>query len=281
MSDDATPKDTLVSEPAATPAPKSEPEPTATPEVKLDNAEAAELGNILINSGYTKDKVNELLEAPGALAALRYAVENDPKEFLSMLQRANPQAADKFLQSMADTFVDRYDAPKPKTNGKDEPNSELMAEVAALRDKTNRLETTQAQRDAAAQQAATQQRYNARVDDLFGQIKEMNLTKSEQAAMRARLDKELSADRAIVQRASQGNFVDVPMKFKQIVDEWTSDKKAQADAEKTARERQQKGAFPEFQSGPSPAQISVPDATFDSWDSTEAAFAKALDQYAQ
>ena len=278
----ATLKDTVVSDVQdTTPAP--EPKSDPAPEVNTDNTEAAELGNILINSGYTKERVNELLEAPGALAALRYAVENDPKEFLTMLQRSNPQVADKFLQTMADTFVDRYDAPATKKNAKaDDPNSELMTEIAALREKTNRLETEQQRRDMAALQAATQQRYNARVDDLFGQVKDMGLTKSEQLAMRARLDKELSADPTVVQRASKGNFVDVAPTFKRITDEWVADKKAAIDAEKTARERQQKGAFANLSSGPNPfTPVNVSDSTFDSWDNTEAGFAKALEQFAQ
>lgn len=283
MSDEtATLKDTVVNDVQDTPAPETKSDPT--PEVKTDNTEAAELGNILISSGYTKERVNELLEAPGALAALRYAVENDPKEFLSMLQRSNPQVADKFLQTMADTFVDRYDAPAPKKAAAktEDGNSELMAEIAALRDKTNKLETEQQRRDVVALQAATQQRYSARVDDLFGQVKDMGLTKSEQLAMRARLDKELSADQTVVQRASKGNFVDVAPTFKKIVDEWVSDKKAAIEAEKTARDRQQKGAFANLSSGPNPFMpVNVSDSTFDSWDNTEAGFAKALEQFAQ
>lgn len=284
MSDEtATLKDTVVSEPPAAPATET---PAADPPAPVitanDDAEAAELGRVLINSGYTKERVNELLEAPGALASLRYAVENDPKEFLAMLQRVNPQVADKFLQTMADTFVDRYDAPPTRKAATGNDNSELMDKVRVLEEKANRLEGEQARRDQAAMLAATQQRYNARVDDLFGQVKDLTLTKSEQLAMRARLDKELSADPTVVQRASKGNFVDVAPTFKKIVDEWVGDKKAAVEAEKTARDRQKNGAFPDFSNGPNSFMpVNVPDSTFDSWDNTEAGFAKALEQYSR
>lgn len=285
MSDEtATLKDTVVSEPPAAPATETPAvDPPAPVITANDDAEAAELGRVLINSGYTKERVNELLEAPGALASLRYAVENDPKEFLAMLQRVNPQVADKFLQTMADTFVDRYDAPVPRgKQATTSDNSELMDKVRILEEKANRLEGEQARRDQAAMLAATQQRYNARVDDLFGQVKDLTLTKSEQLAMRARLDKELSADQSVVQRASKGNFVDVAPTFKRIVDEWVGDKKAAVEAEKTARDKQKNGAFPDFSNGPNSFMpVNVPDSTFDSWDNTEAGFAKALEQYSR
>lgn len=280
MPDDvATLADTVVSDKsdASTTADTAKTDTTAVADTSAtENTEAAEIGNILLNSGWTKDKINDLIEAPGALAAMRYAVENNPKEFLNMLERANPEIGRKFLQDMADTFVERYEpAKKPVKADKSDVSNELMEEVKALREKTNRLETEQARRDAAAALASTQERYKARVEDLFGQLKDLNLTKSETKALRARLDSELSSDPTVVQRASKGNFVDVAPTFKRIVDEWGADKKAQAEAEKTGRDKQQKGALPDFQSGPN-FTMDVPTATFDSWDATEDGFAKAL-----
>lgn len=241
-----------------------------------ENPEAAEIGSILLESGWTKDKINELLEAPGALQSLRYAVENNPKDFLNMIERVNPQLGQKFLQTMADTYVERYEpAKKTAKSEKTDVPAELMDEVKSLREKTERLETEQQKRDAAAQLASTQERYRARVDDMFGSLKDLNLTKSETKALRARLDAELSSDPTIVQRASKGNFVDVPRVFKSIVDEWGADKKAQVEGEKTAREKTAKSSLPGFMSGPE-FTAEVPAATFDSWDNTIDGFAKAL-----
>lgn len=246
------------------------------------DSEAAELGSILLQSGITKDKVNELLEAPGALSALRYAVENDPAEFLKMIEKASPAVAQNFHQKLADLYVERYDRPETKKTDKTDASSELMQEIKALREETNSLKTEQARRDQAAALASTQERYRSRVDDIFGQIpKEVVLTKSEQKAMRAQLDSELSKDPNIVARCSKGNFVDVAPTFKRIIDEWANDRKEAAAADKTAREKQQRGAFAEFTSGPNPFAVDVPSATFDSWDATEAGFAKALEGFRQ
>jgi hypothetical protein len=261
------------------PAVATPPEPAAAPVPSPEDAEAAELGKILIASGITKDKVNDVLEAPGALAALRYAVQNNPKEFLAMLERTDPASGEKFLGAMADTFVERYGGKEAVAgkDGKPDPNANLMTEIAALREKTQRLETEQARRDNAAALAATQERYRSRVDDIFEQkdVKELGLTKAETKALRARLDSELSADPTVVQRVSKGNFVDVPTTFKRIAEEWAGDKKAQVATDKAAREKAERGAFPSFQSGPADMP-EIPSATFDNWDATEDAFAKAL-----
>jgi len=106
-------------------------------------------------------------------------------------------------------------------------------------------------------------------------VKELNLTKAEVKALRARLDSELSADPAVVQRVSKGNFVDVPVTFKRIAEEWASDKKAATEADKAAREKIAAGSLAGFQSGPG-EMPEIPASTYDSWDATEDAFAKAL-----
>lgn len=284
MADDtATLADTVVtsappSEGVSTPPPEPEPPKAAA---TVDN-EATELGTILLQSGITKDKVNELLDAPGALSALRYAVENDPAEFLKMIEKASPAVAQNFHQKLADLYVERYDRPAPKKADKTDDNSDLMQEIKALREETTSLKNDQAKRDQAAALASTQERYRSRVDDIFGQIpKDVVLTKSEQKAMRAQLDSELSKDPNVVARCSRGNFVDVAPTFKRIIDEWSADRKAAVEAEKGAREKQQRGAFSELTNGPNAFSIDVPATTFDSWDATENGFAKALEGFRQ
>ena len=103
------------------------------------------------------------------------------------------------------------------------------------------------------------------------------LTKSEQKALRARVDAELAADSAVVQRVSNGNFVDVPHKFKAIIDEWSSDRKSAAQAAEDRRKGITSNASPEFSNGPNPFMPANNDFA-GSWDDTEAAFAKALTQ---
>lgn len=247
------------------------------------NPEAAEIGRILLESGVTKDQLNDILEAPKALAALKHTIQNDPAEFLKMLERTDPTTGERFLESMADTYVSRY-SDKGKAAGKssdDAKNNDLMREIEALREKTTRLETEQQRRDAAVALAAAQQRYESRVDDLLGQkeIKDLNLTKSEVKALRARLNSELSADPNAVQRVSRGNFVDVPQTFKGILEEWASDRKAQAEAEKAKRDGVNSKGYNEFSSGPNPfMNWDVPAEVSASWDATEDGFAKALER---
>lgn len=245
--------------------------------------DAAEIGRILLESGVTKDQLNDILEAPKALAALKHSIQNDPAEFLKMLERTDPTTGERFLESMADTYVNRY-SDKGKAAGKstdDAKNNDLMREIEALRETTSRLQTEQQRRDQAVALATAQQRYESRVDDLLSQkeIKDLNLTKSETKALRARLNSELSSDQNAVRRVSSGNFVDVPQKFKGIIEEWASDRKAQTEAEEAKRKGVQKGGFNEFAAGPNPfMNWDVPAEVSASWDATEDGFAKALER---
>lgn len=285
MSDDAQLRDITVepNPPAAArseePA-SAEPAVSAPPSAQITDAEASEIGRIMLESGYTRERINEVLQAPQALQSLRYMIDNDPQALLQNIERVSPKSGEKFLEKMADVYVERYGdrSRQPKGNGK-EASSELMAEVDALRGEVAQFRTQKEQADARAAMAQVQSRYNARVDDLFGQIpKEVEFTKSERTALRALLDKELANDPTVVQRVSSGNFVDVPMKFKSILDGWAADRKEAAEATKSARERTKDGAFADFSNGSNPLSLDIPGKTFDSWESTEDGFARALEQ---
>lgn len=285
MSDDAQLRDITV-EPnplsaASTKEPASaEPAAVAPPSAQITDSEAAEIGRLMLESGYTRERINEVLQAPQALQSLRYMIDNNPQEFLQNLERVSPNTGEKFLEKMADVYVERYgDRSARQSKGNDKaPNSELMSEVESLRNEVAQFRTQKEQDSARAAMAQVQSRYNARVDDLFGQIpKEVEFTKSERTALRALLDKELANDPTVVQRVSSGNFVDVPMKFKSILDGWAADRKEAAEATKTARERTKDGSFADFSNGSNPLALDIPGKTFDSWDSTEEGFARALE----
>lgn len=290
MADEATLHDTLVSDEKTT-VPTTEATPAITADApkaprisEAPDPEAAELGTILLQAGYNRTQINDLLQAPKALESLKYQIQNNPQEFLNMVERADPRLGEQFLEKMADTYVDRYgDRGKPagKPNGEDQG---LSREVEALRNKLNEVTTREERREQAINNAATRQRYDARVEDLFNlkEVKELGLTPSEQKAMKARLDVELSRDPSAVQRASSGNFVDVPRTFQTIIDEWAGDKKTAIDTAKAQRERTERGAFPEFQMGANP--FFPPDElskSAESWDATEAALAKVLERGAR
>lgn len=281
MADDATLKDGLVppAEPAADPAPA--PAAAAPAEPQITDAEASEIGRIMLQSGYTKDKINTVLQAPQALDALKFTIENDPEGFLRMLEQANPKAGEKFHEVMADVYVKRYGADGKPAAAAADKNAPLMAEVAALREELNSVKTErQSERNAAAM-ASIKSRYDARVEDLFGQIPtEISLSKSEKAGMRALLDRELSADPSIVQRVSNGNFVDVAPTFKKVIDNWSADRKALVEAEKAAREKSSVNASGVVFDGPNPFMVDIPKGSDESWDATEAALAKALERSA-
>lgn len=270
----ATPNPTVTAppEPAAKPA-------AAAPAAPAPDAEAAEIGRLLLESGYTKSQLNDLMAAPSALQTMRYLIQNNPGEFLNLVERADPKAGEKFLSDMADTYVKRY-APRepapaaPGVKGS-QPSDALMAEVESLREKVNASETREQQRAAAATLAQTRSRYDARVDDLFNGLKDVNLTKSEQRALRAQLNEELASDQQAVQRVSNGNFVDVPHKFKSILDTWSGDRTAAAAAAKAARDGVSSRSNELVLDG---VNMQIPAASsFDgSWDDTEAALAEAI-----
>lgn len=223
--------------------------------------DAAEIGRIILESGFSKDQVNSLLEAPGALQAMKYQIESNPVEFLNTLARSNPQLAQKFQESLVDDYVTKYapkDDARTQANGKAQQNTQLMDEVAELREKLNSVTTEREREKHQAAMAQVKARYDARVDDLFGQLpKGLALTKAESKAMRAQLQAELSEDPSVVQRISNGNFVDVPRKFQALVESWANDRKAAADAEKATRESKLKLASAEFTNGAMPVDLSA------------------------
>lgn len=283
MSEEATLRDVTVSpNPADSAEPKEPakladaPPPTVTdPGV----GEAAELGRILLDSGVTKDKINDILQAPMALQNLRFLIANDPQQFLKLLEQTDSKTAENFHSKLADLYVDRYATrgSKPADNGK-APDSALIGEVAALREKVTGFETREQQRQSAATLASTQQRYNARVDDFFSQdgVKALSLTPSEKAGMRALLDAQLAQDPNAVQRVSNGNFVDVAPRFKSIIEGWAADRKSASEAERKQRDTVQAGSSFSFPGGPSP--LDIPATVSESWEATEDALAKALTQ---
>lgn len=281
MPDEATLRDVTVSPNPADAAEPKEPEKKAAEEPKPivtdpAEAEAAEIGKILLNSGYNKAQINQLLEAPNALQSIRALLDTDPKQFVKQYALTNPDGASKLRDAVAEEYVELFaDKGERKADGK-QPDSQLMGEVAALRDEVKGFKTREDQRNAAVAMAATSSRYNARVDDFFSQegIKKLELTGTEQEAIRALLDKRLASDPAVVQRVSNGNFVDVAPTFKPIIEKWQTDKKAAAEAAAKQRDNVRDGASYTFPGGPEP--LKIPEGVSDSWDATEEALAKAL-----
>lgn len=283
MSEEATLKDVTV---APNPADAAKAEgtsgtKTAEPEKKVEvtdpaQAEALEVGRILLESGYSKAQINDLMQAPRALASLKALLENDPKQFVKQYALNNPEGASKFREAIAEEFVELYGDKGKKADSGKSADSELMGEVAALRDEVKGYRTAQEQAAARTALAAIQARYNSRVDEFFSQdgIKGLGLTKVDEKGMRALLDKELASDPSIVQRVSSGNFVDVAPAFKRILDERAAETKAKIEADKQARERIKSNSVFTLPGAAEPIQ--VPTEASESWDATEEAFAKAL-----
>jgi hypothetical protein len=280
--ENATLKDVTVSPSPSNAAESKEPEKKAAEEPKPvvkdpAEAEAAEIGKILLDSGYTKAQINDLMQAPQALASIRNLLATDQKQFVKQLALSDPDTANKLRDAIAEEYVELFgDKGEPKKADGKTQDSELMQQVRVLTDKVQGFETQEQRRQQATALAATQARYNARVDDFFGQdgIKNLGMTKTEQKAVRALLDKELASDTTAVQRVSNGNFVDVAPAFKRIIEEWASDKKSATEAEKRQRDNVEKSASYTFPGGP--ANLEVPAAASESWDATEEAFAKAI-----
>ena len=282
MAEEATLMDVTVSPnptgSAAAPEPAKTEPAVATP--SQADTDAMEVGRLLLESGYTKGQINDVMQSPGALAQLRHLINENPQELINLLDRSNPDASKKLLDTAADEYVKRYGKDTP-AGKKDDPNSGLMAEVESLRTQVNQFQNQRDQERAAAQMASTKSRYDARVADLFSSLpKETGLTPAETKALKARVDAELAADPSVVQRVANGNFVDVPHKFKAVIDVWSSDRKAAATAADNKRRGVSDGANPEFLSGPNPFLPANTDFA-GSWDDTEAAFAKALTQAAR
>ncbi len=247
--------------------------------VVSSNPEAAEIGQIILNSGYSKEQLNDLLQAPGALNQLRYMVENDPKAFQQMLERASPDLGARFLDQMTNLYLERYgqDAVTEKdADGKPAIGAEVQEQLRTLQERINQSEEKERQREQSAYLATIESRYNSRVDDLFKQIpKELNLTKSQEKSLRRSLQAELNDDPQARQRVLSGNFVDVPLKFQSLVTDWVNDQKAQHESLEAERKKVQSGASANFLSGP--VQALMPKETSsDSWDNTEHDLAEAF-----
>lgn len=258
---------------------KTEPETTTATTIAtaVANADAAEIGQLLMDSGVTKEQVNDLLQAPKALAAIRHMIVNNQNEFLATVERNDPQAFEKLMETAAEKYVERHGSKEPKSNGKGD--SELMQQVELLKTKLGEFETREQLRERNAAMAYTKNRYDARVDDLFGQIpKDLELTKVQTKNLRARLDQELASDPEAVKRINSGNFVDVPRKFQSLAQELADDKKQAAEAAKAKRDRSARSAFPEYPSGPNPVMLDIPKDAADSWDNTESFLANLLDR---
>lgn len=282
---DATLRDTLVTDAA---------DETKTVETKTEetravtaNPDASEIGQIFLDSGYTKDQLNDILESPKALAAIRHQLQTDPTEFIKMLERTDPSVGARLQEAASDRFLEqnKHLLDKDKGSGKasaDPQNNDLMRELQALREKTDRLEGNERARENRIAFETAQKRYDSRVDELLSQkdIKELNLTKAETKAIRARLGAELSSDPNVVKRVGSGNFADVPRVMKGILEEWAGDRKEAVEADKTARERAQGRGFSEYEAGPDQF-FKRPAGSEDSWEATEDALAKALDRTAR
>ena len=282
MAEEATLMDVTVSPnptgSAAAPEPAKTEPAVATP--SQADTDAMEVGRLLLESGYTKGQINDVMQSPGALAQLRHLINENPQELINLLDRSNPDASKKLLDTAADEYVKRYGKDTP-AGKKDDPTPGLMAEVESLRTQVTQFQTQRDQERAAIAMASTKSRYDARVADLFSSLpKETGLTPAETKALKARVDAELAADPSVVQRVASGNFVDVPHKFKAVLDEWASDRKAAATAADDKRRGVSNNANAEFLGGPNPFLPANTDFA-NSWDDTEAAFAKALNTAAR
>jgi hypothetical protein len=240
-------------EPAKPPVSAQSAAQPTVPAVTAD-ADALEVGRILLDSGYSKEQINQLLDAPKALEALRYAVENDPKEFIRTLERNNPAAGEKFLDELSKLYVDRYDrsgAPASK-DGKPDANAEIMDEVRRLQEQVGEFRTKAEQQAQASAMAQVQARYAARVDDMFNQIPsdKFPLTNYEKELIKGKLSADLAADPNTVKRIMNGNFADVPRQFSRILEGISTDRKTAAESEKAKREASNKVGFPQFSGGP-------------------------------
>lgn len=227
---------------------------TSATTITVADTDAAELGRTLLEMGVTKDQINGILEAPQALQSIRYMVENDPQEFIRSLERTNPGAGENFLDKLSKLYVDRYarDDKAGDAKGKTDATDELQSQIRDLSEKVNGFNTRAEQSAAASAQAQVMARFNARVDDLFGQLPsdKVPLTAYEKRIITGALKDELTSDSNAVKRIYNGNFVDVPRTFKTIVEGLVNDRKTAADASKAARERTNSSAFPDFGAGP-------------------------------
>jgi hypothetical protein len=222
--------------------------------VKVADTDAAELGRTLLDMGVTKDQLNSIMEAPQALQSIRYMVENDPQEFIRSLERTNPGAGENFLDKLSKLYVDRYAKdPAKAADGKgDGKTDELQTQIRDLSEKLNGYATQAQQAAAASAQAQIKARFEARVDDLFGQLPadKVPLSAYEKTLIKGALSNELASDPNSVKRVYNGNFVDVPRTFQKLVEGLVGDRVAVAKAATAAREKSNSTAFPDFGAGP-------------------------------
>lgn len=259
-------------------------EPVKTEPTATVDKDALEIGELIKAAGFSKTDVNMLTESAVGLASIRNLIENNPLEFQNSLEKANPAAARKFEDAIAQRYVEKYATDDKEGKDDKDKDNPLAAELKLLKQKMQDSEGREATREQAAALAQVKARYDARIDDLFGQLPaDLALTKSEKASLRAYLNTELAADPDALARAAKGNFVDVPKKFAEIIKGWTDDRKAATEAEATKRKDAERRA--QF-SWPNGAEAMISESDLQSviekdgadWDGTVNALANALNK---
>lgn len=214
--------------------------------------EVIELARKLAEDGMTQDAYQGLIQGRDALNTMGYLLKENPKEFFSVIERQDPETAKKALEEFSQIYLDRnltkddqakLEAGQPL--GEADPMKkqleDLQTEIKSIRDNEQR-------REQSAAMASIQKRYEARMDDLFGQLPD-NMPKHHKTALRALLDRSLGGDEQAASRIRQGNFVDVPKHFKNVLDGWAAETKAANDAEIQKREDIRKRAQIAFTPG--------------------------------
>ncbi len=205
----------------------------ATP-TQFSDADAAETLKTLADMGITLENAHELVAQGRSLQTIAYQLEHNPRGFLEDLERTNPKIFQNVIDVASDLYIERHPDPAASGAGKSSgADSGVMQELRALRARLEKFEQGETQRQQREALAQIEAQYNERVNKYLDAAGLQGLARE---AVKALVDKSVSADPATLKRINAGVFVDVPKHVKAVVDRYSAELKASTDADAKARE---------------------------------------------
>lgn len=195
----------------------------------------------LSEMGITPGNASEFLQAKTALQNLGTLLEQDPKQFMRVIQQANPQLAGKALKEFSDLWYEQYLRDNPDaatTSASSAGKSTPMADprIDALASEVERLKSERQQEVSARHQAENLVQYEKAFDELVAKLPE-GVPDDKREYIRLKAEKALWKDPAAQKRISQGIYIDVPKFFADASRRVTAETKTATEIEAAKREK--------------------------------------------
>jgi hypothetical protein len=209
---------------------------------QVSQEDAAEIASILVGAGYKKENINSLLTQANGFQRANYLLENNPQEFMRVLQRSAPKVYEKLLESATDDYLERHkdeleaDDGAAKGSNKGRGASSNDPDVAELKQAVGEIKKFLEGQRVSAQYQDLKRDYDSKVNMLLDKLPKEDFSTRDRKAIKALLHNSLAEDAQAQQRIAGRNFTDLPRHLQSVLDDWTADTTSQSDAEKQRRE---------------------------------------------